>query len=334
MADNPQDLTAVIPSLAVRFQDRVIRQINRRSRFMSLLNWEAFDGKRLDWDVEGDGHIVEVYADADEPANYGSDKLVPATLSQGSYWAPWNLTAQAAAAAARAANPNGLTNLLMRNIVNSQTKLASEINKDLFNGTGANSVLGIETAVDSAGVYAGIDPATDAFWVSVEIANGGVPRALSVALMRETKRDIQIQSGEDPDLILTTPALADKYGQLAGSQRRFVDNIQTAAGTFSRIDLGWSALEFDGIPVVADKDATAGVMNFLNTDYIRGRYLPSLDFPNDGGVPSSMMPGGLPVDWIVEGRKGDKIKVFARSWPQLQVGRRNAHGKLTDLIET
>ncbi len=335
MAETPQKLATILSQLATLFEPEIVRQINRSAVLSSLLRWLPIEsGKRVEWVVEGDGHIFESYAEDANPANYAVDKLVNGNLAHAQYWAPFSLTEAAAAGAQNTGNPAGATNLLRRYLENSLTKLADGINGKLFNGTGANEIIGMETGIDSTGVYASIDQGVDAFWASTEDGNGAVNRPLTTALMRKMKRNLIIQSGEAPDIWITTPALADKYGELAGSRRSSLDLVQTSGRSIKVIDVGWTALEFDGAPVVADRQCTANHMYALNSRYIIGRWLPFLQLGDEGNQPGTTLFGQLPVKFIQEGRQGDRIKILPKAWPQLEITKRNAHGKIFDLDET
>ncbi len=338
MAETPQKLATILAQLATLFEPEIVRQINRSAVLSSLIRWLPIEsGKRVEWVVEGDGHIFESYAEDADPANYAVDVLKNANLAHAQYWAPFSLTEAAAAGAQNTGNPAGATNLLRRYLENSLTKLADGINGKLFTGTGANEITGLETGVDSTGVYAGIDQGVDAYWASTEDGTGGTDRPLTTAIMRKLKRNVTIQSGEAPDVYITTPALADKYGDLAGSRRSSLDLVQTSGRAIKVIDVGWTALEFDGAPVIADRQCTAGVMYGLNSRYLIGRWLPFLQLGDEGNQPGTTLfgsPNGLPVKFIQEGRSGDRIKILPKAWPQLEITKRNAHGKITDLDET
>lgn len=347
MADTPHLFSDILTSLATIFQDQVIAQTNRVARTMSLLSWTPFTSKNLAWVIETTGHLAETYAESAAVSNRGSDKVIPAVLSEGAYRSPFGLTARGIAGARTSGNPAALADLVGHEIMNAGRALSAKINLDLFGGSGSDSIIGLATAVDSTGIYATVDPAVDTLWVSQEDANGGVPRPLTLDLMRSHHASLITNCGESPDLIVTTPALYNSYGATMGSQRRYVEQINVSGGTI-KLDGGIKALEFDGIPVIADKDCTSGVMYFLNSNYVRGRFLPSSPMTGDGGLPgvrltgdaftkqigygnSGPMSGGLSSDVIAEGRSGDRLNLFLRAWPQLQVMRRNSCGKIADL---
>ncbi len=71
---------------------------------------------------------------------------------------------------------------------------------------------------------------------------------------------------------------------LFGEQRRYLQEVKTAAGKVS-LDGGFQALEFDGVPIVQDKDAPAGKLLFLNSRHCLIRQLPD-------ALANSMLPGG------------------------------------------
>lgn len=353
MADTPLTFATITAALAQTYNPKVAKQSNRLARTMSLLPWTPFDGKNAAWIVETSGATAAAYAESAAITDRDSDVKVAATLSEGAYRSAFGLTSRGIAGALNSAGPLGLQNLLGNEVMNTARMLASTINQKIFTGTGANEIIGLQTAVDSAGTYATIVPGTHPLWVSTELGNGGTPRDLDEDLMESAIAELITQCGETPDVIVTTPKIWKKYGALARSRRQFVDVISVAAGTIKLIDVGWRALDFDGIPVIADKDCPTGEMYLLNSNHIHGEYLPSAlqKEPNSAQYPGIMLTGGdfsgqrgygergpmsgqLPADIVVEARAGDRSNVFLRAWPQVVVSRRNAHAKIVDIKET
>ena len=73
--------------------------------------------------------------------------------------------------------------------------------------------------------------------------------------------DLMMEFGQaKPSIILTTYALRQKYFGLLTDEKRYVNTLE--------LDGGWTALEFNGIPLVADKDAIPGYMFMLDEDQL------------------------------------------------------------------
>lgn len=86
--------------------------------------------------------------------------------------------------------------------------------------------------------------------------NSGTLRDLSLELMQAGVSAVE-KEGEVVDLILCDHALRDAYAALVVADKRFVNTM--------KLDGGFSALEFNGIPLVADIDMPANTMFFINT---------------------------------------------------------------------
>jgi hypothetical protein len=111
-------------------------------------------------------------------------------------------------------------------------RLAMALAVDVYTGTGAaGNINGLLTASGAApgiaatGTYATINRATYSQWQATVMANGGVPRALSLDLMREMRRRIYVASGMKPDLIVTDPIQHEPYSKLFGTERRYMQSV-------------------------------------------------------------------------------------------------------------
>ncbi len=103
----------------------------------------------------------------------------------------------------------------------------------------------------------GINPTTNSYWASYREATAEV---LSLGKMSTAYNTVS-EGADQPNMILTTQALYEKYEALLQPQLRFAD-----AGT---ADAGFQNLLFKGAPVLYDSYVDAGYMYFLNTKYLR-----------------------------------------------------------------
>ena len=104
----------------------------------------------------------------------------------------------------------------------------------------------------------GINQATDTWWAPGH--KNTTAGALTLAQMRTAYNTVSV-GNDQPNVILTTRTLFEKYEDLLQPQERFMDS-KTADG-------GFQNLLFKGAPIVYDNYVTAGDMFFLNTKYIR-----------------------------------------------------------------
>lgn len=339
------DLSSVASALATIFEDQVIDQFNRSVVLTKLLPFAEAIGKNIVWDANfGTLPGTSVLADGANVVTFNDDSLVPATLNFGTYSEAFSVSGKALAAAAAAANPDMLADLFAEKMDNAVTRLAANLNKDLYAGSGATDVIQGLTATNgglkATGTYAGIVRGSQAQWAGNELTAGGVARPVNFQLMRDTRKAIYVASGTMPDLIVCDPTQHENYGLLFGSNRRYVQDI-TLRGSKYVLDGGYKALEFDGIPVIADPHCPAGTMLFLNTKYVRVRQLPSIMAPEQKG-------GYIRLHGTVESQLGDGVSGMSARinplaalgdaypfqlilYPQIQVLRPNANAILGDL---
>jgi hypothetical protein len=103
----------------------------------------------------------------------------------------------------------------------------------------------------------GIDGSAQSFWRSTAEATAA---ALTIAYMATAYNTVSV-GNDQPNVILTTQTLYEKYETLLQPQMRFADS-KTA-------DAGFQNLMYKGAPVVYDVNCDAGYMYFLNTKYLR-----------------------------------------------------------------
>jgi hypothetical protein len=205
--------------------------------------------------------------------------------------------------------------------------------------TGVNGVptemWGLEAAIshlDPDGLATGLtsnfgeidrSSAAGAFYKANRVHNSGVQRALSLDLMQEAVDLCDIASDEVPGAILTNHAIKRRYAALLVADKRY------PAGGDITLDGGYKALEFNGISLVADKDAsltkTPDVLNrlyFLSMGSLEMQVLEDWQFmQKDGAILSR-----------VANKDAYEATVFA--YMNLGCDRPNANCVLEDILES
>src|SRR5579859_3821765 len=282
MADNPQNLSAILTTLAQNFRPKIVRTINRRSVVLKTLPVVPGEGKNIAVDVEFDGMITENFADGDDATNFGSDATSPATLSWAMYRSNFRITDLVRAAARTSLTPLSILNLWGRNMVNAATKLASNINLETYSGPGTGTrMFGLDSALLDNNTYMGIDRTMSGnAGFRGNVIDPGSPTSPTLSLIRkDINTTIYTTSGEQPDLAFCSPAIFNTLGDLFTELRRYTDpvrEITTAKGKIV-LDASIGALEFEGCTFIKDKDATANQIYYLNSNYCRFEYLPQQD---------------------------------------------------------
>jgi hypothetical protein len=156
-----------------------------------------------------------------------------------------------------------IANLFQNKIKNAQKSLMRQMNDAIFSdGTDALKPIGLQAIVTTSGTLGGIDRslAQNAFWRASEDT---VTEALSIPKM-ETSFNNASQEISEPEFVVTTQALYEKYGALAQS---FHEITHTGAG--GTVDVSWEHYRFKGKPLFYDRSCPANQMYFLNTEGIK-----------------------------------------------------------------
>jgi hypothetical protein len=164
--------------------------------------------------------------------------------------------------------------------------------------------------------FLGLDPADEPEWMSHIHGNSGVNRTLTELLMITLADDIYT-SGAYPSVMFTNLGVRRAYYNLLKTDRRAV-NVQEFKGGFSGLAF---TTDNGDIPLVTDTDAPPNQITMLTEDEIK--------IYREGDWQWMDMDGSK---WQrVEGKDAYTATMFQYS--QIGTHRRNAHGRLEDLIE-
>ena len=176
-----------------------------------------------------------------------------------------------------------------------------------------DEITGIEQIVDSAGTLFGIDPATYSRWSSYEEAVSGLP---TDSVFEKAADEVNLASGEDVNLIVTSYEVARTYAATLKSQKRFTPDSLTLQGGFKAISLdtprGQIALrtERDAETAEAYGLSTASLIHYKANDW---------EFMDEDG------------DMLVRTPGQDAYEATLTQYHELATDQRNAHFKLTSL---
>lgn len=188
----------------------------------------------------------------------------------------------------------------------------------LYNSAG-KEITGLGAIVQSSGILYNVNPSTEPVWKAEVDSNGGTGRALSEALMLRMVDRIRTNGGSTT-VILTDDGSFRAYWALLSQLRGFV-NTQEFKG-------GYKGLSFqagsDEIPIVADTDAPRGVMHLLNED--------DITFYRDEDIHWLDRDGSILKQKVDANGRYDVWQAHMKENHELGIGRRNTHGKITDII--
>lgn len=183
--------------------------------------------------------------------------------------------------------------------------------------TAQKELTGLQTIVDSSGSLFNVDPSTYPVWKSYEDSNSGTLRSPSDTLFEEALDEINIASGQDPDVIITTAGVRRAYAATLKSQKRYA-NTQELKGGFSAlvVEAGRGS-----VALTWDRDCPANQAFLLTTKDISEHQESDWDFMDmDGAVLSRVA-------------NTDAYEATLYKYHEQTVTRRNSHGKLLDLQE-
>jgi hypothetical protein len=333
MADNLTSLSLL--TLAQVHRGDVVRQINRSVQLLKMIPIVQGSGKNVAWPVEKDGALAEAYSEGADAVNFGGDVQAQAILTWGLYRANPHATSLALDAAASSYDPDGNKSFWARTIVNHSAALAEKINGECFTGAGTTGLIcGLDEAIcKDDNIYAGINRVTggNEYWKPT-VVDPGAPTAPTFALLRDDVRVIYTACGRNPDLAVCSPAVFNKIGSLFDATRRNIEVVNTARGGV-KLDMGFQALELDGMFFIKERQATASRIYYLQTDLMELCVLPSADqrmlmsvgaldvSANDGFGP---VPMSFHYEMLAKTGASEKAQILSNS--QLVVRRPNAFG--------
>lgn len=153
--------------------------------------------------------------------------------------------------------------LLEAKIKQAEMSLSERVNADLYNGVAASGeIVGLDTAISTTTTLGGISGTSESWWRGNVDATG---ETLSLSDMRSIKNASNLgNGGSNVSLIVTTQTLFEKYHSLLTANYQM--NPVTTKESRRIGDAGFTAVEFEGVPVTFDESATAGSMYFINKD--------------------------------------------------------------------
>lgn len=176
-------------------------------------------------------------------------------------------------------------------------------------------VMGLQGICSTTKIVQGLDPATNAFWAASVLANAGTARAITEALMQTAMDTTETASDGTVKAILTSFGVRRAYQALLTTNRRYV------ATTDLTLKGGKKALDYNGLPLIADKDAPTGKMFFLDTDYLKVYQLSDIDWMQEDGAILSRVAGK------------DAYGATLYRYLELGCSSRNAQTLLSDITE-
>jgi hypothetical protein len=140
-----------------------------------------------------------------------------------------------------------------------------------------NEITGISGLLQNTGTYLGLARAGYPEWQANLMQMGsGTGAAITESAMRIALDTAEQNGTSPPELIVTTHPVRRQFEAILQQQRRFTTPMELKGG--------FTALEFDGYPLVVDKDAPPQRMYFLRTSDIHWMIMDDLQWMDDDGA--------------------------------------------------
>ena len=162
----------------------------------------------------------------------------------------------------------------------------------------------------------GVDSTAQTWWRSYVAGNANVPAALSLETMDDIWENQEVTEGITPDMLLTTGKIRNRYVETLRAERRYVNTM--------KLDGGWTAVEYNGKPLVADKDCPRGRINFINWKCLA--LFVGMDFDFVGG--------GQNGEYLHYIENYDAYEIILRYYAELGTYRRNGVAAYVDIDES
>lgn len=175
-------------------------------------------------------------------------------------------------------------------------------------------VTGLSAIADSTGTLFNVDPASHPRWSSYEKASvGAISDDALIAMIQE----VNYNSGENPDVLLTTNGVVRAYAASLAVQKRFANTLDLKGG-FKGLSVGAGNSE---VGLTDDRDCPSGTLFALNSKHLMMHVAGDWEWMDlDGAI------------WSRQANKPSYEATLFR-FHELTTDRRNSLGKLTGITD-
>jgi len=130
-------------------------------------------------------------------------------------------------------------------------------------GSDRNELTGLREIVAGSGTLFNVDPSVEPEWVSTVSTNGST-RTPTELIFETAIEDVNFESGEDPNMLVTTRGVRRGFAATLQSLKRFTNTVEVKGG-FSAVTVQAGNVE---LPLVVDNDCPAETAFAINTDHL------------------------------------------------------------------
>lgn len=185
--------------------------------------------------------------------------------------------------------------------------------------TDQKELTGLQSIVDSTGALFNVNPSTYAAWASTELSNSGTLRSISEDLVAKLMNDVEVTSGIMPSgqyVLASSFNVHRNFGATLEAQKRFVNTVELKGG-FKGLECTAGG---NSVPFVRDRDCPENSVFYLNTSHLKLHQESDWDWMDKDGAILSRVANT------------DAYEATLFRYAEQTTDRRNAHGKLLDII--
>jgi hypothetical protein len=191
-------------------------------------------------------------------------------------------------------------------------------------GVGQKEVTGLRAIVDSSGTLFNINPSTVSKWASYVDHNSGTNRAVAQTMFTKASMEVNIRSGEQIDLWVTTDGVHRGVANLLTGLKQFPSTNQLKSG-YTGLDMGSVSQGNSGsqeVTLTYDKDCTGNTAYGLTTKRLQQYRMSDWEFMEEDGSVLSRVSGQ------------DAYEATLFCYHEVATDARNAHARIADLTES
>lgn len=187
-------------------------------------------------------------------------------------------------------------------------------------GSGASQkeLTGLQSIVDDANSLFNVDPASYPVWKSYVDGNSGTNRTPTETLFAKVAQQVNIRSGEDPDLWVTSDGVHRAFAANLQSQKRFTNTVDLKGG-YSGLEINAGGVRPSAL--TWDKDAPNNKAFAINTSHLQQNQESEWEFMQEDGAILSRVSGK------------DAYEATLFKYHEVTTDKRNSHGLIEDLSE-
>lgn len=188
-------------------------------------------------------------------------------------------------------------------------------------GSGDNELTGLDAIVSDTGTLYGVDPTTYDVWKSYVDGNSGTNRAVSEDMFIEADQEVNIASGENINLWITSAGVHRNVSALLTSLKRF-PGTNNLKGGYTGLDMSSVSEGNQGANEVTmkwDSDCKLNTAFGLCTRKLQDYRMSDWEFMDDDGAVLNRVPNT------------DAYEATLFLYSQPATDQRNAHARIDDL---